>query len=115
MTRYLPILMLAFGLLLVSASFASARAPETLPVGVDALCLDASAKVAFDSEAPEKLGRCWKQMGLGILVPGCQLHADLARVEQPPKPDAHNCWPAPMELVIDDDPPQLLDIPPPRA
>ncbi|AEQ50436.1 hypothetical protein SAMN05428936_101325 [Pelagibacterium halotolerans] len=115
MTRYLPILMLAFGLLLVSASFASARAPETLPADVDSFCLEASAKVAFGSEAPEKLGRCWKQMGLGILVPGCQVHAHLARVEQPPKPDTQACWPTPRDIVVDDGPPPLLDIPPPRA
>ncbi|WP_421952874.1 hypothetical protein [Pelagibacterium sp.] len=115
MIRYLPILMLAFGLLLVSASFASARTPDDRPAEQNAFCYDASAEVAIGLDVAEKLGRCWKKMGLGILVSGCQFHADLVHLEQPPKPDAHSCWPVPIDLAIDDGPPPLLDIPPPRA
>lgn len=114
MTRYLPILMLALGLFLVSASFASVRAAEPMPAAIG-FCAELSAEPATDREIPEKLGRCWKKMGLGTLIPGCHGHADIVRVEQPLVPDTLRCWPAPMDLVGDDGPPPLLDIPPPRA
>ena len=114
MTRYLPILMLALGLFLVSASFASVRAAEPRPAATE-FCAELSAQPAVDREIPEELGRCWKKMGLGALIPGCHGPADIVRVEQPFVPDTHGCWPAPMDLVVDDGPPPLLDIPPPRA
>jgi hypothetical protein len=115
MIRYLPILMLAFGLLLVSASFASARTPDAPRPDHAAVCVDVSAQSASLSAEPAKLGRCWKQMGLGILIPGCQVHAELARIDQPAIPDGDTFWPVPLNLMGNDGPPARLDIPPPRA
>ncbi|MAN78743.1 MAG: hypothetical protein CML24_16540 [Rhizobiales bacterium] len=115
MIRYLPILMLAFGLLLLSASFASAQTPGESFSKQNNFCADASARIDAGLAPTAKLGRCWKQMGLGILVPGCQLHAQLVSVPQPPIPDADRSWPAPMDLMAEDGPPPLLEIPPPQA
>lgn len=113
MIRYLPILMVALGLLLVSTSFAHAQSSVRAPVDAAAVCrVTADSQAAADSP---KLGRCWKQMGLGILVAGCKVHAQLPHdefsVAQRPEP----CWPPLTDPVLLDGPVPLLDIPPPRA
>jgi hypothetical protein len=115
MTRYLPFLMLAFGLLLLSATFASAQTPDEVRTDQASVCVDVSAQGVSSSVAPAKLGRCWKQMGLGIMVPGCQVHAALALVDQPAMPGSGTYWPTPLNLIGCEDPPARLDIPPPRA
>ncbi|WP_417579873.1 hypothetical protein [Pelagibacterium sp.] len=115
MIRYLPIIMLAFGLLLVSTSFASARTLDHLPVEQGQTCEVKGAKAEAGTSVPAKMTRCWKQFGLGILVPGCQFHAQLVRIDQPPVPEFSSSWPLPLDPTVNEGVAPLLDIPPPRA
>lgn len=114
MIRYLPILMVALGLLLVSTSFAAAQTDATLDAGNHEICLDPSV-TSQAQLGEEKLGRCWKQAGLGILTYGCKVHAALPEapcaVEQPHAPS----WSPLTDPVSYEGPSPPLVLPPPRA
>ncbi|RDE08924.1 hypothetical protein [Pelagibacterium lacus] len=111
MIRYLPIVMLAFGLVLLSASFAAA-APA--PAGVGAMCIDPTAADPF--ETGQKTSRCWKQLGSGLLVPGgCPVHATLVETEATARPDTGPGWPHLEPFPVGESQPPELDHPPPRA
>lgn len=114
MTRYLPILMVALGLFLVSTSFAAARADRAAPSEPGAICLDISAGTQPDADG-QKLGRCWKQIGLGFLIAGCTVHAELPPAEPVLEPQPAPCRPPLTDPVLLDGPPPSLDIPPSRA
>lgn len=111
MIRYLPIVMLAFGLVLLSASFAAA-APA--PAGVGAMCVEATTADPF--ETGQTTSRCWKQLGTGLLVPGgCPAHATLVETAATSRPDATPRWPQLEPFLCGESQPPELDHPPPRA
>lgn len=112
MIRYLPILMVALGLLLVSTSFAHAQTDAGGQADAGAICLVSETHADLDDH---KLGRCWKQMGLGILIAGCKVHAELPRDDFAVQPRPAPCWPPLTEPVLIDGPAPPLDIPPPKA
>lgn len=112
MIRYLPIVMVALGLLLVSTSFAAAQSDVGQPADPAAVCLDLAAHADSDGHEP---GRCWKEIGLGILIAGCTVHAELPREDFTLAPRPAPCWPPLADPVPLDDPAPPLDIPPPRA
>lgn len=114
MIRFLPIVMVALGLLLVSTSFAAAQTGAAHEANTQEICLEPASASAFRLE-DEKLGRCWKQIGLGILVHGCKLQvalpAEPCPMRQPPAPG----WAPLIDPVVYEGPSPPLDIPPPRA
>lgn len=115
MFRYLPIVMLAFGLVLVSASFASA-ASLAAPASVDAqMCLAAPADPGTAQTGEPKAERCWKKIGLGLFIPGCEIYAQIPRSAAIDTATMVHGWPVVAALLIGEDAPPLLDFPPPRA
>lgn len=111
MIRYLPILMVALGLLLVSTSFAAAQTSDPLRPAAQEVC-DAAIELEADGQ---KLGRCWKQIGLGILINGCKVHAALVQDEDTERPLPSPCWPSLADPVGYEGPSPPLDLPPPKA
>src|SRR5690606_32772307 len=109
-----PILMVALGLFLVSTSFAAARADNAARPDPGAICLDIATEAEVEADG-HRLGRCWKQMGPGILVAGCTVHAELPHTESVVEPQPAPCRPPMTDPVLLDGPPPSLDIPPPRA
>lgn len=112
MIRYLPILMVALGLLLVSTSFARAQTDAGVRTEPGAICLVSETQTDLDGH---ELGRCWKKIGLGILVAGCKMHAELPRDDFAVRPRPAPCWPPLVEPMLIDGPAPPLDIPPPKA
>jgi hypothetical protein len=114
MNRYLPILLVALGLLLVSTSFAAAQTGAKIETTNGQVCLDASTTFSPQSEGG-KIHRCWKQLGLGILVNGCKTHIALPEtavaIGERPAP----CWLFQTNPVPYEGPSPPLDLPPPKA
>lgn len=119
MTRILPIIMLTIGLVLLSSSFATAATTEAGAEFSEQWCVledRATADIASSFDRPEpKLGRCWKELALGIVVPGCKVHLQLpqAWAVAPEQPVAQRAsMPPPMALTGIE---PVLDLPPPKA
>lgn len=118
MTRILPIIMLTVGLVLLSSSFAAAATTDagTQPLAQWCALEDQPGETVAAIERPgSQLARCWKKLALGILVSGCDGHAQLARdLEVEPKPlRAYWAMTQPLIDLVGVEP--LLDLPPPRA
>lgn len=111
MIRYIPILMVALGLLLLSTSFAAAKSSAVSTGIAEKVCLDISAAMA----EPDQAGRCWKQLGIGLLIPGCQAYANLTSDRVSSLPDAGVSWPSLANVAPREDRMPPLDLPPPRA
>ena len=114
MIRYLPILMLVLGLLLVSTSFAAAQTGETMPGIEREMCVDIAdnGAASLDEDWAE---RCWRQIGLGILVHSCQLVATLPDDCEPLEPRFVRVGTPPDRFTFREGDPPVLDVPPPRA
>ncbi|SDG91546.1 hypothetical protein [Pelagibacterium luteolum] len=103
MTRILPIIMLTIGLVLLSSSFATAATTETHAMPLAQWCVldDQPTDTASPLDRPElMLGRCWKELALGMVVPGCKVHGQIPHAcdIEPKQPQAH--W-AIIEPLID--------------
>lgn len=114
MTRYLPIAMLALGLVLLSTSFASARTMEQPAPTLVQVCVLDMAETTLDTP-PDSLGRCWKVFGMNMAIPGCSVYAQLPAncAIEPPQPDSG--WDAALPLLASDGLSPPLALPPPKA
>lgn len=111
MIRYIPILMVAFGLLLLSTSFAAANSPVVSTGVADEMCFVISAGVS----EPDQASKCWKQLGAGLLIPGCKAYAELPSDRVSSLTDAGVSWPSLANVAPREDRIPPLDLPPPRA
>lgn len=117
MTRYLPIAMLALGLVLLSTSFASAQALDRhVPDLAQACALDMDEAVETDIEPPAvSLGRCWKKFGVNMAIPGCTVYAQLPASCSIEPPEALLKWDLALFATSGQGLSPPLALPPPKA
>lgn len=117
MTRFLPIAMLALGLILVSTSFASAQAVDRhAPDLVQNCALDMAEATETVAEPPaEAFGRCWKKFGVNMAIPGCTVHAQLPSTCAIEPPRSGPNWEPTSVLIASEGLAPPLASPPPRA
>lgn len=117
MTRFLPIAMLALGLVLLSTSFASAQTVDQHASDLATVCtLDMAGTAETAMEPPaEALGRCWKKLGVSMIVPGCTVHAQMPAACTVEPPRTKPAWESAAPLIVLEGIAPPLALPPPRA
>ncbi|WP_404406228.1 hypothetical protein [Pelagibacterium halotolerans] len=82
MSRFLPIVLLATGLLLIFTSFASANPTANAGPVENAICEEVAADARVEPSTPK--AHCWKKIGLGKVLPSCPTeHAIVAAITLP--------------------------------
>lgn len=117
MSRLLPIVLLALGLVLTFSVLAAAKTPD-MPAGPDGiLCIEEThSTLVAEARPPEpKAMRCWKKLGMGLAATSCGpepiLGAQTALPAPPRATHAVSGQTMPLAQCAGPD----LDLPPPRA
>ena len=115
MLRYLPIFVIALGLVLVSTSLAGAQ--TGLATSDDAICheMEGGEQAESVGNGHAKSGRCWKSVGAGIVIPGCKVFAQTCAALAADFSADGSGWPPVVEPLVRPGLPPTLDLPPPKA
>lgn len=73
MTRFLPIVLLAFGLVLAFSALAAAKAPPPYGAQAGAICMEEepTPPSAETRQTEQTAMRCWKKLRTGLPVSAC--------------------------------------------